>query len=90
MGQPSCEAEQQGFLKKGRAVQGLQEPESRPVDAPEEVPGSVNDVVEFLGSAEGRRAYQFWCNGILTNARVVREYGSEILEAFLATRIMAG
>ena len=52
-------------------------------------PGSVDDIVDFLGSAEGRRVYRFWASGSLTNARLLREYGAEVLEAFQATKLMS-
>ena len=39
------------------------------------------NVVEFLSSAEGRRAYSFWEKGVLTDAKLVRDYGSAVWDA---------
>ena len=63
-------------------------PPRAPLHEPVNCAGSVGDTVKFLGSAEGRRAHKFWSQGILTNARVLRDYGAEVLEAFEATTMM--
>ena len=63
-------------------------PPLEPLTSPVPCKGSVE--VEFLGSAEGRRADRFWAGGTLTNARVLRDYGPEVLEAFEATHLMSG
>ena len=60
-----------------------------PVNAPVQCEGTVDDIVEFLGSAEGRRAYRFWAGGSLSNARTLRDYGPAVLEAFEATHLMS-
>ena len=65
-------------------------PPLEPLTPPVPCKASVDDIVEFLGSAEGRRAYRFWAGGTLTNARVLRDYGPEVLEAFEVTHLISG
>ena len=43
--------------------------------------GSLN-VVEFLPSDEGARAFKFWSSGTLPSQRVLFPYGKAVLEAF--------
>ena len=44
-----------------------------------ELAGEGLNVLEFLSSAAGRRTYSFWESGALTDARVVRDFGSSVL-----------
>ena len=53
-------------------------------DPKERVP---RDLVGFLASEEGQRAFRFWNAGALTNRRLVQEYGAAVLDAFQTQRI---
>ena len=45
------------------------------------------DLVGFLASDEGQRAFRFWNAGAITNRRLVQEYGEAVLDAFQTQRI---
>ena len=45
------------------------------------------DLVGFLASAEGQRAFRFWNAGAVSNRRLVQEYGEAVLDVFQTQRI---
>ena len=45
------------------------------------------NLVEFLASEEGQRAFRFWRSGVLSSRRLVQEYGDAVLDAFETQRV---